>query len=69
MPPIGRFLIVAGVVLIVAGVGFTLLAKLGVGRLPGDFMFRRGNTTIYFPLMTSILLSLLLTAIFWLFRR
>ncbi|HSP13907.1 MAG TPA: DUF2905 domain-containing protein [Thermoanaerobaculia bacterium] len=41
----------------------------GSGRLPGDFVYRRGNFTLYVPLMTSILLSIALTVILWLFRR
>ena len=61
--------IVLGIVLIVAGLAFTVLGKLGIGRLPGDFLFRRGNVTIYFPLMTSIVISLVLTLLFWFFRR
>ena len=69
MPPIGRFLIIAGVALIVLGLAFTFLGRLGFGRLPGDILFRRGNVTFYFPLMTSILLSVVLTLIFWFFRR
>jgi hypothetical protein len=66
---IGRFLIIAGIVLVIAGLVFTLLGRLGVGRLPGDFLFRRDGVTIYFPLMTSIIVSLILTLIFWFFRR
>ena len=69
MPPIGRLLIILGIVLVITGLAFTFLGRLGVGRLPGDMMFRRGNFTFYFPLMTSILLSIVLTAILWFFRR
>ncbi len=69
MRDLGRILIIAGIVLLVAGIAFTALPRLGLGRLPGDFAFRRGNFTFYFPLMTSILLSIALTVIFWLFRR
>lgn len=66
-----------GRLLILVGVGITLLGGLlllggripGIGCLPGDFVFRRGGLTVYFPLTTSILLSLLLTLILWLFRR
>jgi len=59
---LGRFLIVIGVVLVVVG----LLINLGlpIGRLPGDFTFRRGNVSFYFPLATSIIASLLLTLLF-----
>ena len=57
----GRLLIVIGVVVLAAG----LLINLGVplGRLPGDFTFRRGNVSFYFPLATSIIASILLTLI------
>ena len=62
-----RVLVVAGVVLIVAG----LLVKLGLplGRLPGDIVIRRGNSTFYFPIVTCILASLILSLIALLFRR
>ncbi len=58
----GRFLIVAGIVLVVAG----LLVNLGlpIGRLPGDITYRRGNFSFYFPLTTSIIASILLTLLF-----
>jgi len=42
---------------------------IGLGRLPGDLIYRRGNFTFYFPLMTSILLSIALSLLLWLFRR
>jgi hypothetical protein len=69
MRDVGRILIITGIVLVVAGIAFTALPRAGIGRLPGDFVFRRGNFTLYVPLMTSILLSIALTVIFWLFRR
>jgi hypothetical protein len=69
MKDVGRLLIIAGVLLVVLGLAFTFSGRTALGRLPGDFVYRRGNVTLYFPLMTSILLSLLLTALFWLFRR
>lgn len=66
---LGRLLIVLGVLLLLVGIALTTFGGLGLGRLPGDFVFRRGNATFYFPLMTSILLSLLLTFLMWLFFR
>jgi hypothetical protein len=69
MRDLSRILIITGVVLVVIGVAFTALPRLGIGRLPGDFVFRRGNFTFYFPLMTSVLISIALTVILWLFRR
>lgn len=60
---IARFIILAGVILILIGVGMYLVAKWGLplGRLPGDIVIRRGNFTVAIPIATSILLSLLLT--------
>ncbi len=66
---VGRLLIVIGGLLLLAGIAMTAFGKLGIGRLPGDFVVRRGNFTFYFPLMTSILLSLALSLLLWLFRR
>jgi hypothetical protein len=66
---IRRILIVVGIVLLVVGLLWPLLTRLGIGRLPGDIVIERGNFRFYFPLVTSILLSVLLTAVFWLFRR
>jgi len=70
MSDIGRLLLVLGGVLVVLGLVLTLAGRAPwLGRLPGDLVYRRGNATFYFPLATSILLSLLLTAILWLVRR
>jgi hypothetical protein len=63
-------LIGAAVVLIVLGVLFLLLGRLGMDRLPGDLVFRRGNATFYFPIGLMILLSVVGTIVFNLvFRR
>ena len=70
MSDLGRVLLVVGGVLLVVGLVLTFAGRVPwLGRLPGDIVHRRGNFTFYFPLATSILLSLLLTAILWLFRR
>ena len=70
MPEVGRVLLVVGALLFVLGLVLTLAGRVPFfGRLPGDFVFRRGNATFYFPLATSILLSLLLSGLLWLFRR
>lgn len=69
MKDIGRLLIIAGVAVAILGLIFTVAGRAGLGRLPGDFVYRRGNFSFYFPLMTSILLSVILTLILWLFRR
>ncbi len=67
----GRVLIAAGVVLFLLGVAVSLGARLPVklGRLPGDFVFRGKNSVFYFPLATSLFLSLLLSLVLWLMRR
>jgi hypothetical protein len=65
---IGRALIVAGVVLVVVGLLLTW-APFRIGRLPGDIEIRGRNTVFYFPLATSILLSVVLTLVLWLIRR
>lgn len=68
----GKWLVAAGAVLVAVGVLVILLGKVGLFRLPGDFSFGGRNWRIYFPLASSILLSLLLTLILWLihhFRR
>ena len=62
-----KFLVIAG--LIIAGAGLLMMAGLPIGRLPGDFTFRRGNTTVYIPVATSILASVILTLLFSLLRR
>jgi len=70
MSEIGKLLIVFGVLIAVIGVVIVLAGRLPwIGRLPGDIYVRRGNFTFYFPLATSILVSIVLTLIFWLFGR
>ena len=66
---IRRILIVAGIVLIAAGLLWPFITRLGLGRLPGDIAIERGNFRFYFPLVTSLILSVVLTLLFWLFRR
>jgi len=64
-----RFLIFTGLILLVAGLLWPYVAKLGLGHLPGDIVFKRGNTTFYFPIVTSIILSVVLSAVLWLIGR
>jgi len=64
-----RFLIILGVLLFAAGVFWPWLSKLPLGKLPGDITIERENFTFHFPLMTSILVSVLLTLILWLWRK
>jgi Protein of unknown function (DUF2905) len=71
MTAVARLLVKLGIVLIVAGGLVYLLGRLGIslGNMPGDLTWRRKNVTVFFPIGTSILLSLLLTLLFWLFSR
>ncbi|MDH3309535.1 MAG: DUF2905 domain-containing protein [Gammaproteobacteria bacterium] len=64
-----RILVTLGVILIVAGLAWPWLVKLGLGRLPGDFVVERENFRFYFPITTMILISLVLSLIVWLFRK
>ena len=67
---IGRLLLGLGVVLALLGLVFLVTARVPwLGRLPGDIVWRRGNFTFYFPLATSILVSLLLSLVLWLLSR
>ena len=68
---LGRLLIIAGIVLLVAGVwiSFGWRVPFRLGRLPGDIHFRSGNTSVYFPIVTCLLLSVILTLILSVFRR
>ncbi|KAF2989608.1 DUF2905 domain-containing protein [Methylocystis sp. MJC1] len=64
-----RLLILVGIALIGLGLAWLAAERLGLGRLPGDIVFERGNLRVYVPLATSLLLSVLLSVIFWLFSR
>jgi hypothetical protein len=64
-----RFLIFLGLALVVSGLLWPYLAKLGIGRLPGDIAFTRSNTTIYVPIMTSIILTIVLNVVLWTMGR
>lgn len=67
---LGRMLIFMGLLLAAFGLLIVVLGKVpGLGRLPGDIVIRRDGFTFYFPLATSLLISLLLTLLFWLLRR
>jgi hypothetical protein len=64
-----RFLIIAGIAAILLGLLWPWLARLGLGRLPGDFHVHREGFSFYFPLTTSLVVSVLITLILWLLRR
>ena len=70
MNDLGKFLVLLG--LLIAAVGVIMWTGFGknwFGRLPGDIHYSRGNFTFYFPLVTCILISVVLTLLFWLFRK
>ncbi len=70
MQHLGRLLVIFGVVMVIAGILMMLSGKLPwLGRLPGDIVLQRKNFTFYFPLATSILISLLLTLLFWILGK
>lgn len=70
MPDLGRFILITGVVLVLVGLFLTFGTRvIPLGRLPGDIVIQRGNFTFYFPLATSILISLVLTLFGVLLRR
>jgi hypothetical protein len=64
---VGKMLVYAG--LILAGIGLLVMAGVPFGRLPLDFYYRRGNVSFYFPLGTSIVISVILTLVLMFFRR
>ena len=68
--PLGRMLILLGVFIILIGVLLLVGEKIPwIGRLPGDIIIRKKNVTFYFPIVTSILISIILTMLFTLFRK
>jgi hypothetical protein len=71
MSALGKMLVLAGMVVIVAGVALILLgrANIPLGRLPGDVIYRGKNTTFYFPLATSILISVVLSVVLYFIGR
>ncbi len=64
-----RILILIGLAIVVIGVLWPWLSKLGLGRLPGDIVVRREGFSFYFPIVTCLILSAVASLLFWLFRR
>mgnify|MGYP001451764179 CR=1 FL=1 len=64
MPEFSRILMVLGVVLFLVGMLWQF-----IGKLPGDIVFRKGNTTVYFPIVTSIVISIVLSLVFYIINR
>ena len=70
MNGLGKPLIIMGLIIVAVGVIVSLAGKIPwLGRLPGDIHIKKENFTFYFPLATSILISLLVSFLLWLFRR
>lgn len=66
---IQKWLITLGIALVVVGLAWPWLAKLGLGKLPGDIVVKRDDFSFYFPITTSILVSLVVALILWLLKR
>ncbi|HKI43950.1 MAG TPA: DUF2905 domain-containing protein [Balneolales bacterium] len=64
-----RLLVGIGILLIIAGLAWPYISKIGLFHLPGDIVIRKPNFSFYFPITTSIILSLLLTLLFWLINK
>ena len=64
-----RFLIILGLAILLAGLFWPYLSRIGLGRLPGDFVIQRGNVTFYFPLVTCLILSVLFSLVLWFVNR
>ncbi len=64
-----KSLIVIGLIVIAAGILWPWLSRLPLGRLPGDLVFERENFKVYFPIATMLVVSVLVSLLFWLFRR
>ena len=64
-----RLLILLGLVLLAAGLFWPWLSKLPFGRLPGDIHIEREGFSFFFPLTTGLIISALLTLLFWIFRK
>lgn len=64
-----RFLILLGFAIVLLGIAWPWLSKLGLGRLPGDIVIERETMTLYIPIMTSLLVSVVLSLLLWLFSR
>ena len=69
MQTMAKWLIIVGIIFILVGIVWPWLSRLGIGHLPGDIYIRRKGFTFYFPVTTSLIASLLLSLIFWIFRK
>ena len=67
--PVSKWLIIVGLIFVAAGLLWPLMSKLGLGRLPGDIVVRRDGFSLYFPLMTCLVISVVVSIVIWIFRR
>jgi hypothetical protein len=65
----GKWLVIVGAILVLLGVAWPWLSKLGIGHLPGDIVIERKGFGFYFPITTSIIVSLVLSLTLWIFRK
>ena len=65
----GKWFVVAGIILVMMGLLWPWIVKLGLGHLPGDIRVERGKFSFYFPLTSCIIVSLIITLLLWLFRH
>ena len=63
-----KILIIIGIILLIIGLLYPYIKKLGLAQLPGDILFKTGNSTFFFPVMTCLIISIILTIIFNLFK-
>ncbi|HKF94673.1 MAG TPA: DUF2905 domain-containing protein [Gammaproteobacteria bacterium] len=64
-----RSIVIIGLILVVVGLAWPWFVKLGLGRLPGDIIIKRHNFWLFFPITTSIIISLLISIVLWWFRK
>jgi hypothetical protein len=66
---LSKWLIALGLILVAVGLFWPIIGKLGLGRLPGDIVVRREEFSLYFPLMTGLVVSVIVSVLIWIFRR
>jgi len=64
-----RLLLGLGLLTLIVGISWPMLSRIGLGKLPGDIVIQRGDTTFYFPLVTCIIISIVLSMLLWMFNR
>jgi hypothetical protein len=64
-----KWLVIIGIIFILVGVAWPWLSKLGIGHLPGDIYIERKGFSLYFPITTSIIISLVLSILYWIFKK